>query len=538
MSARSIGTLSEQPLHWSDLSDSALWNVVAAMDSMVAVGLKAPGAAHGVVRGRPVIARALWRASIGSLRGDPEARITGADSSHLPVVHLKLNGVRALTRLRALPFVDFVEPARQRVQFASGGVDAPYTGSYLVVYNSAGLPDSVSYAFSMMNIDRAWYYSKGDGVTIGITDTGVDWSGDSQFSPANFSAGDSYGRHISNFALAGPIDPINSHGTRIAGLVAAPRDGRSVVGVAYRSSVLAFNQAEDTWPQGDEPASAIHNAAVNGAKVIVMAWGMLTEYSVITNEIYAHFYNDDVMFVGAAGTCPDALGANCPRMNSAVFPSALGEVLATTAQTTSGTRPTDVYDFGSKHEGILAYTDLATTGMRRPDIVSISGSSAATGVMGGVAALVRSRFPAMSNRAVMEQIIGTSGDICRETPRSWRNSLINAAAAVGGLCAAKPAGDNAVALTIAQPHHASTYCANVTGGSGSYSYFWGNSTTGQCATWHYYLPHVPQDRTYYVFYRVTDNVTGLSEMNSINVTAWYIRMSDTDPCPPGYTCMK
>ena len=80
---------------------------------------------------------------------------------------------------------------------------------------------------------------------------------------------------------------------------------------------------------GETPAGeAIQIAALNGAKVISMAWGLTSQSWYINDVIDYWHYNHDVMFVGAAGTCPDGW---CPgNDNTAIFPASKEEVLAVT----------------------------------------------------------------------------------------------------------------------------------------------------------------------------------------------------------------
>lgn len=99
--------------------------------------------------------------------------------------------------------------------------------------------------------------------------------------------------------------PACSHGTRIAGLATAPRYGSSIVGAAYRANLYSVHQADSENPDVENAGLAIHDAVVNGhARVVIMAWGEEHWYDNVANEITYHCYNDDVMFVGAAGTCP------------------------------------------------------------------------------------------------------------------------------------------------------------------------------------------------------------------------------------------
>jgi hypothetical protein len=293
------------------------------------------------------------------------------------------------------------------------------------------MPDLVADVYPSMGILNAWNLTTGAGTTVGVTDTGLDTDGSSEFSAANFASGQSAGRSLTYIWSDMPSPtPTCSHGTRIAGLVAAPKNGNSTVGVAYRANLIADYQADGENPDVGFAADAIVSVSSAGARVVVMAWGEANWYDVVANAISYYYYNYDVMFVGAAGTCP--IGGYCPNMDSAVFPAEMEEVLAVSGANHDGSRPGDMYNWGSK-SGVLAYTNLATTGMRTSTIVNIAGSSGATGLIGGVAALVRARNSGLTNRQVMDHIIQTSGSRCG-APNAWRLDMVNASAAVGGPC--------------------------------------------------------------------------------------------------------
>jgi hypothetical protein len=383
-----------------------------------------------------------WRQAIISVMSADGVTTVRIDSVRIPYIIAKVSDLKTLSKIRRFPMVDYVEPARMRFipmelgdcdvsgGLTSGG-QSPYNGTSLIVAPfGSSLPDLVSNNYPDMGIFSAWKMTNGAGMTVGITDTGLDIEGASEFSTANFTSGESGGRTLTYIPILGSPIPQCSHGTRIAGLVAAPKNGRSTVGVAYGANVVAVYQANGENPQIDKAADAIANAVANGARVVVMAWGEFNFYDLVANLIAYFYYNGDVMFVGAAGTCP--IGNSCPRMGSAVFPAELEEVLAVSGADADGTRPENMYDWGSK-SGVLAYTNLASTGMRTTAIVNVSGSSGATGLVGGVATLVRAKTPSLTNRQVMDRIIQTSGSLCGG-PHAWRDDMVNASAAVGGPC--------------------------------------------------------------------------------------------------------
>lgn len=443
---------------WSALSDSALWEAIAKTDTVVVIGLKEPGEQRGVVRGKSLVSPERWKSAVRALASDAANPVQSADTLRIPMVRVRPANVSSLARLRRLPFVEYVEPNHIPTipqdpsgcswSGSSGGSgDSPFTGLLLPIY-PAGDNATSSYFTSNtyftsnwlysgsngMNVGNAWQLASGAGVTIGITDTGLDISPSSEFSATYFASGYSAGRSI-NVVQGSPITC--SHGTRIAGLAAAPMNGRLISGVAYKANVVSVKHSDGSMPDETSAGESIDLAALNGAKVIVMAWAQASPSWYVNYVIDYWHYNHDVMFVGAAGTC-EANSGFCPfNDDTALFPASKEEVLAVTGANANGTRPA-VYDYGNK-SGVIAFTGLATVGLI-PGIVAIRGSSGATGFVAGAAALVRSRHPEYSARQTMDAIIWTSGIRCG-APLAWRDAMINVSAAVGGPCVGHMLGD-------------------------------------------------------------------------------------------------
>jgi hypothetical protein len=442
------------PKHWRDASDEVIWREVAYRDTQVRVGLKAAGTQRGVIRGRLHLTRDQWIAGIQAIATQPGVRVISADSLQLPMLVIVPADLATLKLIRRLPFVDFLEPKRQRVMWMSNGCsysgstgssgesgssgDASYGGSRLYVPSVTGGTDVVAAVYGQpgMNVLNAWQLSSGDDVRIGVTDTGLDYErSSSEFNDMHFAEGMSDGRGV--FVWQNVVNPGCSHGTRVAGIAAAPRNGRSIAGVAFRSDLFTFHQADGEVPDEYDAQIAIQNAANGGSKVIIMAWGLLNGSTGVDNTIDYYYYQDDIVFVGAAGTCP--IGGSCPQMNSAVFPASKGEVLAVAGAEHDGQKPNNMYDWGSKPEGVVAYTNLATTGNQTDDIVNLGGSSGATAFVGGAAALVRARYPSLTAGQIVERIVRTS--VSCAAAGAWR-PLINVSAAVGGPCVTAMEGAN------------------------------------------------------------------------------------------------
>ena len=132
----------------------------------------------------------------------------------------------------------------------------------------------------MHNAASAWADgTTGTGVTIAVVDTGVD--ADSPEFAGRFSSRsvDIYGR---NRSISGSDD----HGTNVAMVAAAARDGEGILGIAWGANVLAIRADEPGSCAADSSASdaecsfpdsaiakSIRYATANGAKVINLSLG-------------------------------------------------------------------------------------------------------------------------------------------------------------------------------------------------------------------------------------------------------------------------
>jgi subtilisin-like proprotein convertase family protein len=92
------------------------------------------------------------------------------------------------------------------------------------------------YLFST-NTLQAWALATGKGIKVGIFDQGID--------PAQpdlaINTNQALGRTAFDLKAGGaPVSEDDNHGTLVAGVVAAARDGRGVVGVAYDSSLVSI----------------------------------------------------------------------------------------------------------------------------------------------------------------------------------------------------------------------------------------------------------------------------------------------------------
>lgn len=388
-----------------------------------------------------------------------------------------------------------------------------------------------------MRIDRAWAYSAGEGVGIGLTDTGAD---EAQYDlGSGFTSGQSMNRVIwrtNTDGTSGQSSSACSHGTRMAGVLAAPMNGYGVAGVAWKSSLGSVRQAG--WMvdvNAYDARAAIRAAADHGSTVILMAWQSFDSYNAIRDEIVRLYYPpNDVLFVGAAGTSPCWMSQNW-----VVFPANMSEVFAVSAAEWDGSRPC-MSHYGPEVD-VIAYHDQPTTGSapwgQTP--VQVKESSNASAVVAGVAALVRARYPYMNAPAVMDRIKST-GHIACGMPDSWHR-LVNAEAAVGGLCLVGGLidGPGYIIFTDSQPDVIyADYSVTVTGGVGAIEYAWSEGPeTGATHTHRFVNPGYAY--TAYVYVTIRDTGVGnpgLTFRKSVYVSSATGSGAPCTPEPPAVEC--
>lgn len=387
-------------------SDAELWSLVQFSEGRVAVGLKQPGVARGVYRGQILVDRAQkaqGRAAVLAQRG---VQLLSEDEL-LPVIEVRLADQAALSAIRKLPFVDYVEPVlipQELPQFAGiGGCGWGSTWTGDRQYTSTG--DVYSQKFTAMGIPTAWTLSSGSGIKIGLIDSGIS-SGQGQFT-STFASGSSTGRTLTLLRISSQASVYDEcgHGTRMAGIIAAPWDGRNVGGIAYRSSLISVRHASGVAAVNSSDAKASVRAANQyGAQVIVMAWESLNWLWQVSDEIEYWHYGRQVLFFGAAGTsgCWDGI-----LDSNVIFPADMPEVVAVTGVTyPSGGVPCGIHH-GSDVE-LTSFLDVPSTGRYTADVVGMGGSSNATAVAGGIAALVWSRNPTMTRDQVRARLQQTA----------------------------------------------------------------------------------------------------------------------------------
>jgi subtilisin family serine protease len=212
-------------------------------------------------------------------------------------------------------------------------------------------------------------------------------------------------------------DENESHGTHVAGIIAAVRGNKKGVdGVAKNVSIMSLR----TVPDGDEydkdVALAIRYAVDNGAKVINASFGKaFSPNAEWVYEALTYAASKDVLFVHAAGNdgadLDDSKNPNFPNDHKLKNSPEFTDNVITVGALTSSFGPEMIASFsnyGKQNVDIFAPGDAIYSTMPGNQYELQGGTSMAAPAVAGVAALIRSYYPELSAVQV-KQIIMQSG---------------------------------------------------------------------------------------------------------------------------------
>ena len=274
------------------------------------------------------------------------------------------------------------------------------------------------YGPKRINCEQAWDVTQGiSGVKVAIVDTGVDTDHE-DISP-NYVAG-GYD-HVNN-----DNDPEDDqgHGSHCAGIAAGRiNNAKGIAGVAGKCQIMA-EKVLDSGGSGSssQVAAGITHAADNGADVISLSLGSSSPSTTIQNAC-SYAYNDKgVLLVAASGN---------DYSSSVGYPAAFDTVIAVGATDQNDNR-CSFSNYGDKLELMAPGKDILSVNMNG-GYVHKSGTSMATPHVAGVAALVKSADPTLTNVEIREILKDTAKDLGNSGwDQYYGYGLVDAAAAVGG----------------------------------------------------------------------------------------------------------
>ncbi len=212
-----------------------------------------------------------------------------------------------------------------------------------------------------------------------------------------------------------PMDD-NGHGTHVAGIIAAENNDVGTVGVAYNSKIMCIKAGNSSgYFNNSDIAEAIQYAYMNGASVINMSFGG-SNISLAVEDALENAYNQCVL-VAAAGNSGLCNNLNHKLIHSVgvSYPGALPYVIGVMSTNSSGTMMSSFSNYDDTPYNSVEY-EVFACGEQIPStwpnnkIAKLSGTSMASPVVAGIAALLRSKYTdrdVYSNKYIQSQIVNT-----------------------------------------------------------------------------------------------------------------------------------
>ena len=368
---------------------------------------------------------------------------------------------------RAFPFLDYVEPTPKTAKNL-----AALRRTYYVRYRTETDPERVAQALSAvqgvvyaepvlihrmygperpadpndssyddqtylrhMRLPEAWDLVKGeDGtppVVIAIVDSGTDWDHEDLLAnvwtnedeiPGNGIDDDANGFiddvHGANFANKDDMDHDpkpqsgHPHGTLVAGAASAVTDNATgLAGAAWNAELMHVNVDCLDGMVTCAYAGVLY-AAANGADIINASWGAFSggQGLAIIAQTLDLATDMGALVVAAAGN----EGVNNDISPS--YPAAHPRVLSVGATEKDSRRRAEFSQYGKTVNVFAPGEDIITTSPGNEYDFSASGTSFASPLVSGVAALVKTQFPEISPDALREQLRLSSENMDAENP--------------------------------------------------------------------------------------------------------------------------
>lgn len=280
-------------------------------------------------------------------------------------------------------------------------------------------PDNITNQgyLNQISAPAAWDITRGDDdITIAIIDSGLDldhedlsssiWTNDDDPIDGLDNDGNGYVDDFYGYDFADEDNDPNadgsSHGTRVGALAGADTDNSvGLSGVGFNSKIAALKGFRTIGTTSNNLFEAIIYAADNGMQVLNLSWGSLRDGLQSEQDIidYAVLEKNAVVVAAAGNT----------NVDGKFHPASYDNVLSVGAVSSSDNKwssSTFNYSVDLMAPGVAIYSAL------KDDEYGVdNGTSYASPMVAGTAALVLSEFPELNARQVMERIRVSVDDI-------------------------------------------------------------------------------------------------------------------------------
>ena len=322
------------------------------------------------------------------------------------------------------PFVAYLQGLRDAIdlalKFKTGGVpDLAGLGKLGAGTSSAA---QLAWHLSMVGVTAASSLT-GTGVKIAVLDTGLD------LNHPDFQGRVVAGESAVSFIAGESVQDGNGHGTHCAGLAAgtkSPRGGRRY-GVAPDASLLIGKVMSDAGSGYDNQIlDGMDWAAEMGAKVISMSLGSSRgtgrPFAVAYERLASVLLRRGIIVVAASGNASNRPAVIRPVENPAACPSILAVAAIDRNRQIAPFSCGQLDPIGEVNisaPGVSVYSTWMGGGYH-----SISGTSMATPIAAGIAALYWQKHPSATGKQIWEMV--TSSAVSLGMPNDFGAGLVQA----------------------------------------------------------------------------------------------------------------
>ena len=241
------------------------------------------------------------------------------------------------------------------------------------------------YYLEQTNVPNVWNRANGNGVKVAILDSGVNANHPDLVGKVEGRAGHEYE----------DLNDAIGHGTEVAGIVTANGNNKKgIVGVAWNTRILSIKVTDENAEASVATlVEGLDKAYENGARIAVLSLSTNKVSTILKNSI-AQAQDRGLLIIAAGGNS---------GINELRYPAAFDGVIGVGA--VNRNNEIESYSTTGDIDIVAPGTDIYTTSINSKQYEYVTGTSFAAPQVAGVAALVLSIAPELTNNEVTEMLL-------------------------------------------------------------------------------------------------------------------------------------
>jgi subtilisin family serine protease len=407
--------------NWQDSSNLLLWSATLDGDNILSVGYGNESFNENRSANLNKLKEQI-KNMIAQNENERIEKILIYENEVLNYFDIQVTQYSTIAKLRTLDNIRYIEPTGymlpNNTQRSDSGCSTSSESLSSADYGTLSSGAKIPWSYYDHNINKAWSYSKGRGIGVGVIDTGV-----SDYQPnMGYKFDDYYGnRYIQKYGTyvdswkwwATNTDGYHDkcgHGTSSCSSVAAPDNNSGLpVGVAYECNLISYRGTGDVFLNGYHErkgvTKALEKLAVRSdVKIISMSIGYPWSIGNIRDAV-EYAYSKNKMILAAGGT-----STSYTNWYPVIFPASMNETIAVTGvEENTQYNECDVCHYGSQIDFTYVMErsnnhHQPVTGYYNNSSRYFGGSSVATASTAGIAALIWAKYPSWSREQVLARM--------------------------------------------------------------------------------------------------------------------------------------